>query len=117
ETLRLCNVDPTRIAPEIVEAHVEVARERLDRMPWANKAFLEAARSLMSILARKRAFQEMARHTTVPTLVIHGSRDRLVPVAAAREAVAVRPDWTLEVLEGAGHTPQLKAPAKVFEIS
>jgi pimeloyl-ACP methyl ester carboxylesterase len=115
ETLRMCNTDPTRVPPEIVDAHIELARERLETMPWANKAFLEAARSLLGILARKRIFRETANRITSPTLIIHGSRDRLVPVAAARQAVAERPDWTLEVLEGIGHTPQLEAPEAVHE--
>jgi pimeloyl-ACP methyl ester carboxylesterase len=42
--------------------------------------------------------------------VIHGSLDRLIPVAAARELVRRRPDWTLEVLEGVGHVPMMEAP-------
>lgn len=116
ETMRLCNADPARIAPEIVQAHVELARERLESMPWANKAFLEAARSLLSVLARKRAFRSLMATITPPALIIHGDRDRLVPVAAAREAAEACPHWSLEILEGVGHTPQLEVPGMVSEI-
>jgi pimeloyl-ACP methyl ester carboxylesterase len=45
-----------------------------------------------------------------PTLVIHGSLDRLIPVAAARELARRRPDWTLDVLDGVGHVPMMEAP-------
>jgi pimeloyl-ACP methyl ester carboxylesterase len=42
--------------------------------------------------------------------VIHGSLDRLIPVAAARELVRRRPGWDLEILAGVGHVPMLEAP-------
>ncbi|HTE85196.1 MAG TPA: alpha/beta hydrolase, partial [Dehalococcoidia bacterium] len=45
-----------------------------------------------------------------PTLVIHGSLDALIPLAAARELARRRPDWTLEVLEGVGHVPMMETP-------
>ncbi|MCA1831423.1 MAG: alpha/beta fold hydrolase [Actinomycetota bacterium] len=117
ETLQLCNYDPSVIPQEIVDAHVKLARERVEEMPWSNKAFLEAARSLLSILARKRAFIEMTRRITSPVLIIHGDKDRLVPVAAAREAVEACPHWVLEVLPNIGHTPQLEAPERVADIA
>jgi pimeloyl-ACP methyl ester carboxylesterase len=47
---------------------------------------------------------------TAPTLVIHGARDIVIPLAAARELVRRRPDWTLHVLEGVGHVPMIEAP-------
>jgi pimeloyl-ACP methyl ester carboxylesterase len=45
-----------------------------------------------------------------PTLVIHGSLDALIPLAAARELARRRPDWTLEVLDGVGHVPMMETP-------
>ena len=42
--------------------------------------------------------------------MIHGSLDRLIPVAVARDLVRRRPDWTLEVLEGVGHVPMMETP-------
>jgi len=47
--------------------------------------------------------------------VIHGSLDRLVPVAAARELGRRRPDWELKVLEGVGHVPMMEAPDLFME--
>jgi len=47
---------------------------------------------------------------TAPTLVIHGSRDIVIPLSAARELVRRRPDWALRVLEGVGHVPMIEAP-------
>jgi pimeloyl-ACP methyl ester carboxylesterase len=51
-----------------------------------------------------------------PTLVIHGSRDDVIPVAAARELVRRRPDWTLRVLEGVGHVPMMETPNEFLNV-
>lgn len=43
-----------------------------------------------------------------PTLIVQGTEDRLVPLAASRATAALRRDWSLEVFEGVGHVPQLE---------
>jgi pimeloyl-ACP methyl ester carboxylesterase len=43
-------------------------------------------------------------------LLIHGTGDRLVPVAAARAAATGNPGWTLAEITGVGHVPQLESP-------
>lgn len=111
ETMRLCCVDHTRVPAHVVDAHVALATERMATMPWATTSFLQAARSLLGLLAQRRRVHEIASRVVAPTLVIHGARDRLVPVQAARALGEVRPDWTLEILDAIGHTPQLEAPA------
>jgi len=51
-----------------------------------------------------------------PTLVVHGELDRLIPVAAARDLVRRRPEWTLEILEGVGHVPMMETPDRFLEV-
>jgi len=46
----------------------------------------------------------------VPVLLFGGDADRLVPVAAIRQAGARNPRWDTVVLAGVGHTPQLEVP-------
>lgn len=48
-------------------------------------------------------------HLTVPTLVLHGESDGLVPVAYARELAGRIPDATLVTIPGAGHLPMIEA--------
>ena len=43
------------------------------------------------------------RRIRVPTLVIHGDEDRLVPPAASRHIARLVPDSRLEIIEGMGH--------------
>jgi len=45
-----------------------------------------------------------------PVLVLHGRRDRLVPVGFARAAVQDHPGWQLRIFPDLGHVPQMEAP-------
>jgi glycerol-3-phosphate dehydrogenase len=113
--LQLCCRDLARFPEEVVRAHVEFARERHERMPWGNEAFVEAARSLVFLLMRKKQFREMEKAIRVPTLLVQGSEDRLVPVANSRELARVRPDWTYVEWAGVGHTPMMECPDVFLE--
>jgi pimeloyl-ACP methyl ester carboxylesterase len=110
DMLALCCVDATRIERDVVDAHVELARERATYGPVVVRDFLAAQRSLLVKLLRRRPFFAMAKGVAIPTLIVQGERDRLVRVEAARALAASRPDWRLEVLDGVGHVPQLEAP-------
>ena len=47
---------------------------------------------------------------TMPTLVLHGSRDAITPMASAERLVELMPNAKLIVAEGAGHVPTLTRP-------
>lgn len=49
----------------------------------------------------------------LPTLIIHGDRDALVPLADARRLAETLPEAHLVILEGAGHVPTLTRPQAV----
>lgn len=51
-----------------------------------------------------------ASQLTQPTLVLHGDRDTLAPVAAGRWLASHIPSATLEVIDGASHAPFLSHP-------
>jgi len=97
------------VDPEVVAAHVQLTRER-ERLGRQNaRAFIQASRSIGLRIADPRFWSRVAA-AGAPTLVIHGSLDRLIPVAAARELCHRRPDWELEILEGSGHVPMMETP-------
>jgi len=52
---------------------------------------------------------------TQPTLIIHGSKDRLIPVKWARNAHQLISDSSLCILEQCGHWPQREKPARFHE--
>ncbi|WP_405489470.1 alpha/beta fold hydrolase [Nocardia sp. NBC_00511] len=51
-----------------------------------------------------------------PVLVVHGAKDRIIPVAASRELHALLPGSELVVLPQAGHCPQLDYPVETAEL-
>jgi pimeloyl-ACP methyl ester carboxylesterase len=111
QTLALVCADPSRITPEVLEAHIEVTRERGQLGRQSGRAFLQASRSLSFRMTDPR-FWSRAAKVQAPTLVIHGSLDRLIPLAAAQELARRRPDWKLEILAGVGHVPMMEAPGE-----
>jgi pimeloyl-ACP methyl ester carboxylesterase len=113
EMLKMVCADPSRVSADLVAAHVAFARERFQTMPYADRIFLDAARSLMITLAGKRRFLASVDSITAPGLIIHGASDRLVPVEAARALAQRRPDWALEIYEDVGHAPQLEVPERL----
>jgi pimeloyl-ACP methyl ester carboxylesterase len=110
--VNLCFADPRRADPDVVDAGVLLAAHRRG-VPGQEAAFLGAARSLMRVLANPRRYQSLMRSVDRPVLLVHGERDRLVPVAAARAVSAQNPDWEAHFLPGVGHTPQLEVPDQV----
>jgi glycerol-3-phosphate dehydrogenase len=117
EMMRLCCADPSRVAADVRAAHVALAAERIERMPWSTPVFLDAARSLMAAMRRRARYDEMVGQIGAPTLIIQGDRDRLVPLAASRVLAARRPDWTLDVLDDIGHVPQLEDPSRFVRVT
>ncbi len=101
--------DPARIDPAMFEAHVELTRERANLGPQYSRAIVQAIRSLGLRMADPR-FWTKVQKVKAPTLVVHGTLDRLIPISAARNLIRHRPDWTLEVMEGVGHVPMMETP-------
>ena len=64
----------------------------------------------MGVMALKRAYNKRMQSLRQPVLLLHGDRDRLVPLAAAKEAARANPHWRFEIAEDIGHVPQLEAP-------
>ncbi|MGO9217644.1 MAG: alpha/beta fold hydrolase [Streptosporangiaceae bacterium] len=103
--------DPSRVSPDVVEQHVEVARRRF-AYTEADREFTLAARSVVSAAGyiTGRAYRRAIDSVRCPVLILHGTLDRLIPVAAARMVARAHPDWSLVVLPGVGHVPQLEVP-------
>jgi pimeloyl-ACP methyl ester carboxylesterase len=110
DILALCCVDPSRVARDVVDAHVALARDRAAESRVNARDFLAAQRSLVMRLLRRRTFFQMVASIRAPALIVQGRRDRLVRIEAARALAAARPDWSIAVLDDVGHVPQLEAP-------
>jgi pimeloyl-ACP methyl ester carboxylesterase len=117
QLVQLCFADPSRADPELIKADVAlVARRHPATAAQASaraRIFLAAARSLLRVLSRRGNYNAMMAGIDVPVLLIGGEADRLVPVAAMRQAAARNPRWESVMLPGVGHTPQLEVPDAV----
>ena len=112
--INLCFADPSKASGELMDAATALVAHRRT-MPAQDAAFLQAARSLMLLLARPKQYQALMNRIEPPVLLVHGDRDRLVPVAAAKNVLAGNPRWDGVILPGVGHTPQLETPDLVLE--
>jgi pimeloyl-ACP methyl ester carboxylesterase len=91
---------------------VNVSAGYREAHPERYAAFREMALSLPAPMALlMRQLGAISRHDTaarlaelaVPTLVVHGTEDRLIPVANGRRLGELVPGARLEVLDGVGH--------------
>jgi len=102
-------------APDDVERVMDEAFLAGMREMYATEGYARAYASTVRALADRQARDSaslMARlaETRLPVLLIWGEEDRLLPVSRAREAARQLPGARLEVIEGAGHTPQAERP-------
>lgn len=83
---------------------------------WAkqivNRSNGPAAIQLMECLEVVDVERRLAE-IALPTLIIHGSRDVITPVAASEKLAATIPNSKLVIIEGAGHVPTVTRAAEV----
>jgi pimeloyl-ACP methyl ester carboxylesterase len=103
--------NPSAIPENVVALHVELMRERHDD-PDAVPAFLETARSMLRLGRRPEVARRALDGVKAPVLVIHGRRDKLVPVAYAEAELARHPTWRGRIFPDLGHAPMLEAPGR-----
>ena len=110
--LSLCCADTSRVPAGVLAQHVTVARQALS-LPRTEQEISASARSMIAIFAgdlASGAYRRAIASITCPVLLLHGRRDRLVPIAVARAAARANPAWTMIEMPGVGHVPQLEAP-------
>jgi pimeloyl-ACP methyl ester carboxylesterase len=115
QQMALTTADISRVSQEMRQVAVDLVASRANG-PDAEAAFLEAARSLVALLARPARYREVVTAVPGRALVVHGALDRLVPLSCSRALVRQRPDWRLEVLDGVGHVPQIEVPQRTADV-
>lgn len=119
QLIELCFADASRIRQLVIDQGMELARTRTlpeHGLGDLERSFMVAARSLLRTLASRPAYFRLLRDIDVPTLLIHGDRDRLVDVSSARAVARRHPEWAYAEMPGVGHTPQLEVPEEFIEI-
>ncbi len=106
----LCFGDPSRLTDDdYAVAAADLAWR--SRLPWAHLSTVGSLRALLrSYLRRAGSFRAEASRVGAPTLVIWGTRDRLVDVRLAQRAANCFKTSSLLVIPGVGHTAQMEDP-------
>lgn len=111
-SLRFISSRSDHIPAVVFEQRYELVERLSDE---TDAAFLEAARSLLTLLAYPGAYRRVIERVTAPALVLHGEDDPLVNPASAVRLGEDRPDWSIRLLEGVGHVPMLEVPGDVAD--
>ena len=106
--------DTVKTAYEMMTGSKNVTTESIDgfikRMtqPNAKMAFMS------TILALKNSppITDRLPNITVPTLLIWGKQDTMIPVKYANDFVSSIKNCQLEIMENCGHTPHIEEPVK-----
>jgi pimeloyl-ACP methyl ester carboxylesterase len=92
----------------IEEAFGEIIR--LARKPGAGAAFRQLQRSEYRWRGLRTNYLDRLSEIQVPTLIVHGAEDRLIPVACAQRAHGLIPHSQLQIIAGCGHLPPVEQP-------
>ena len=81
------------------------------------QAFLRTLRSVVDYRGQAvSALSKIHLSHGLPTLLIWGEQDRIIPVAHGYAAHEAAPGSRLEVLPGVGHFPHVESPTAVVDI-
>jgi pimeloyl-[acyl-carrier protein] methyl ester esterase len=95
-----------------VRAVLRLLRERLLAQPRPDNTVLQAGLRILQDTDLRGSLP----HLAVPPTVVHGSGDKLAPIAAARWLAQHVRGARLHEIDGAGHAPFLSHPVEVAKI-
>jgi pimeloyl-ACP methyl ester carboxylesterase len=97
--------DPTKLDPAVIEAYkVPLKAHNWDRALWE-----------FTLASRSPALEPRLIEVRVPTLVITGDDDRIVPTEQSIRLADALPDAALVIIPNCGHVPQEECPQPFLE--
>ncbi|MGA8846293.1 MAG: alpha/beta hydrolase, partial [Nocardioides sp.] len=113
QLMRLIFTDPAGIRPALLEVMAADSRPRDEQEVVDHKrALLESTRSIAGLWLDPRRTYRAIDMIKVPTLVLGGTADALVPARVLRRVLARRSDWSGAVLDDHRHALMLDAPGE-----
>jgi pimeloyl-ACP methyl ester carboxylesterase len=113
-SLRIVCAHPSRVDATLRKHMIELTAYRVEGNDSA-RAYHDAILSLVRYTTRRMPADIHA--VRAPTLVIHGDRDRLVPISLAIATIRRRPDWAIEVFGDCGHVPMIEQPERFVAVT
>lgn len=85
--------------------------------PQTRRAFVQTLRSVVDASGQRvSALDKLYLAEEVPTLIIWGAEDPIIPVSHAYAAQGAMPGSRLEVMDGCGHFPYIEDPRHFVEL-
>lgn len=85
--------------------------------PEARSAFVNTLRTIVEPGGQRvSAVDRLYLAAEVPTLIVWGGRDRIIPIEHGRAAAQLIPGARFEVFDDAGHFPQLDHPQSFLDV-
>jgi pimeloyl-ACP methyl ester carboxylesterase len=97
--------DPSRVTDALVDRHFELTLRQGNRRALGRR--MQQVEAGMHV--------ERLKSLTLPTLILWGGRDRLIPPETARRFAADIRGSKLVVLDGLGHVPQEEDPTRTVQ--
>jgi len=85
---------------------------RLARLPGFVEAQLASVRAQVSLKGQREVLVDQLARLEVPTIVVWGMRDRVLPYSQAKEAASRLPEGSLELISDCGHIPHVEQPER-----
>ena len=85
--------------------------------PYTRMAFLRTLRSVVDVKGQMvSAHDRLYLASAMPTLIVWGDRDPIIPVSHAYQTHEAIPGSRLEIFEGAGHYPHCHDPRRFADV-
>jgi pimeloyl-ACP methyl ester carboxylesterase len=85
---------------------------RLARLPGFLEAQLATVRAQVGIKGQREVLVDRLAQLEVPTILVWGTRDRVLPYSQAKEAVSRLQGGSLELISDCGHSPHVEQPER-----
>ena len=85
---------------------------RMARLPGFLEAQLAAVRAQVGLKGQREVLVDRLAQVERPTMVVWGTRDRVLPYSQAKEAFSHLPEGYLELIPECGHLPHVEQPER-----
>ncbi len=85
---------------------------KLAQLPNFTDATLDSIRTVVGPLGQREVLLDQLPQLRMPTLIMWGIEDSMLPYSQAKEAIALVQDGSLELISNCGHLPHVERPER-----
>lgn len=102
---------PERLSEELIDEVYEEARQ-----PDTGRAFVSWQKNEFTVQGLRSCLIGKLQEINIPTLIINGAKDRIVPLVQAKRARRLMKDARLCIIPETRHWPQRERPSEVNQL-